>query len=135
MAFFAAPLLGIALLFSTGGAGFGMAATVLVGLGLGAEVDLIAFLICRYLGLRAFGEIYGYLFLTFMLGSGSGPFLMGLSYAKTGSYGFTMACFAAGLAVAIIAMARLGPYSFQTAAARVSAPPVLAPHGGESYVD
>ena len=135
MAFFVAPLLGIVLLFLTDSAGFGMAATVLVGVGLGAEVDLIAFLICRYLGLRAFGEIYGYLFLTFMLGSGSGPFLMGLSYAKTGSYGFTMACFAAGLLVATASIARLGPYRFQTEGARVPASPVLAPHGGESYVD
>ena len=38
---------------------------VLVGLGMGAEVDLIAYLQSRYFGLRAFGQIYGYLFAVF----------------------------------------------------------------------
>ena len=110
--FFLAPLVGIALLLLTEGVGFGMAATVLVGAGLGAEVDLIAFMIGRYLGLRAFGEIYGYLFLGFMVGSGLGPFLMGLAFARTGSYAMTMTGFMACLALAAALMARLGPYRF-----------------------
>jgi MFS family permease len=57
--FFLAPLMGIVVLLTTlrpEGAALG---TVLVGIGLGAEVDLIAFLLSRYLGMRSFGEIYG----------------------------------------------------------------------------
>jgi len=42
---------------------------ILLGLGLGTEIDLIAFLVSRYMGQRAFGEIYGYCFMIFGLGS------------------------------------------------------------------
>ena len=110
--FVLSPLVGILLLFGSDGAGLAMFATVLVGLGLGAEVDLIAFLITRYLGLKAFGEIYGYLFLMFMLGSALGPFLMGLSFAKTGSYTTTMIGFTLGLVLAAFLLLRLGAYRF-----------------------
>ena len=34
---------------------------------MGAEVDIIAYLTGRYFGLRAFGEIYGYAFATYVL--------------------------------------------------------------------
>jgi len=112
LVFVLSPLAGILLLFGSDTAGLAMAATILVGLGLGAEVDLIAFLITRYLGLKAFGEIYGYLFLTFMFGSGLGPFVMGLSFAKTGSYTTTMVGFTLGLALSAILLLRLGAYRF-----------------------
>ena len=110
--FFAAPLIGIAMLTLTTAPAFALAGTVLVGLGLGAEVDLIAYLICRYMGLRAFGEIYGYLFLVFMVGAGIGPFLMGLSFDQTGSYATAMIGMMIALAVACVLMLRLGPYAF-----------------------
>ena len=116
--FVLSPLCGILLLFVTHGAGTAMVATVLVGIGLGAEVDLIAFLISRYLGLRAFGQIYGYLFLTFMLGSALGPFLMGLSFARTGGYGTTMVALMLGLAAAATLLLRLGEYRFGSNEAR-----------------
>lgn len=112
LVFVVAPMLGVLLMFATNSAGLAMVATVLVGVGLGAEVDLIAFLICRYLGLRSFGEIYGYLFLAFLLGSGLGPFLMGKSFAATGSYSTTMIGFVVGLAIGAVLLLRLGPYRF-----------------------
>ena len=67
--FFFAPLVGIVVLLTTLRAEGGALATVLVGIGVGAEVDLIAFLLSRYLGMRSFGEIYGYFFAIFMLAS------------------------------------------------------------------
>jgi hypothetical protein len=84
-------------------------------LGLGAEVDLIAFLQSRYLGLRAFGEVYGYLFAVFMLGSAMGPFVMGMSYQHLHGYAPAMGLLAAGLLVAIYLMFRLGAYLFGAA--------------------
>jgi len=44
-------------------------------LGLGTEIDLIAFLASRYMGQQAFGEIYGYCLMIFGLGSSFGRFL------------------------------------------------------------
>ena len=112
MVFFSLPLLGIALLLGTADARFGVPAAILVGLGLGAEVDLIAFLQSRYLGLKAFGEIYGYLFAIFMLGSGLGPFLMGQSFKLLHSYDPALMVMAAGLVLACVLMARLGAYAY-----------------------
>jgi hypothetical protein len=52
--FWLAPVAGFALLAGFTGL-LPAAGVVLIGLGLGAEVDMIAFLITRYLGQRAFG--------------------------------------------------------------------------------
>ena len=110
--FFIAPLLGIGLLFLQGSPLSATAGTVLVGLGLGAEVDMIAFLISRYFGMHAFGQIYGYLFAIFMLASGLGPFTMGLFFTKAGSYAPALLVMGTGLVVALILLLRLGPYNF-----------------------
>jgi MFS family permease len=111
MTFFLGPLIGIVLLMTPQPA-MAAAGTVLVGLGLGAEVDLIAFLLSRYLGMRSFGEIYGYLFAIFMLGSGLGPFVMGVSFDRRGSYSLTLECFEFALVAASILILRLGPYAY-----------------------
>ncbi len=110
--FFLAPLLGILILLKASTSFTGALGTVLLGVGLGAEVDLIAFLLTRYLGNRSFGEIYGYLFALFMLGSGLGPMVMGVCFDIFGSYSLALSCFAVALLVAIVLMCRLGTYSF-----------------------
>ena len=110
--FFVAPLIGIVMLLTATSAPLAMVAAVLVGMGLGAEVDLIAFLLSRYLGMRSFGEIYGYLFAIFMLGSGSGPFLMGTVFQKAGSYSPGLITLGVGLAIASVLVTRLGPYTY-----------------------
>jgi MFS family permease len=112
VAFFLAPLIGIAMLWLASQTVLAATGTVLVGIGLGAEVDLIAFLLSRYLGMRSFGEIYGYLFAIFMLGAGMGPFLMGVSFDQTGSYKLILLCFGFALALACILILRLGPYLY-----------------------
>ena len=112
VAFFLAPLAGILLLFFGSGPSVAAVATVLVGVGLGAEVDLIAFLLSRYFGMHAFGEIYGYLFALFMLGAGAGPFAMGVSYDVTGSYQLMLASFAVALLLASGLMLGLGSYEY-----------------------
>ena len=86
------------------------------GLALGAEVDVIGFLVGRYFGLRRYGEIYGYIFAAFTIGSGLGPYLLGLSFDRTGSY--TAALLGAGvtLVVSSALIACLGPYRYPAAA-------------------
>jgi MFS family permease len=113
--FFVTPLIGIAVLASTLRPDAASLGVVLVGLGVGAEVDLIAFLASRYLGMRSFGEICGYFFSIFMLGAGLGPFAMGISYDRTGSYKLMLVCFASALALASLPMLRLGPYVYPVA--------------------
>ncbi|NKM57732.1 MFS transporter [Agrobacterium larrymoorei] len=110
--FIVIPLIGLGLLFMPITPAVAVAATICVGLGLGAEVDLIAFMIARYFGFRSFGEIYGYLFAVFTFGSGLGPFLMGVSFGKTGSYSTAIAGMVVGLLVAACLVLLLGPYRY-----------------------
>jgi hypothetical protein len=84
----------------------------LLGLALGAEIDLIAFLTTRYLRQRAFGEIYGYLFMAFLLGSSAGGFSADVSFDRLGSYTPALIGFAAALVGAAFLVSRLGPYVY-----------------------
>ena len=65
---FGAAAFGIALLRTAAGTRLVFLAVFLIGLGMGAEVDIIAYLTSRYFGLRAFGEIYGYAFASYTVG-------------------------------------------------------------------
>ncbi len=110
--FFLAPLVGIAVLLSTPRPEGAAVGTILLGMGVGSEVDLIAFLVSRYFGMRSFGEIYGYFFSIFMVGAGLGPFAMGVSYDRTRSYKLMLLCFMVALPLASLPMLRLGTYVY-----------------------
>jgi MFS family permease len=84
-----------------------------IGLGLGAEVDLIAYLTSRYFGLRAFGRVYSSAFAAFALAGALGPLIMGAGFDLTGSYRGPLASFAAATLVAATLMTRLGPYRYR----------------------
>lgn len=109
---FAIPLVGLIILFATTTSGYASVAVVLIGLGLGAEVDLIAFLLSRYLGLKSFGEIYGYLFASFMIGNAVGPYVMSLSFDMTGSYHAGLAILGVALLVGSATVLSLGEYRY-----------------------
>lgn len=109
--FFAGAALGIAL-FWLGTTPVAFAGAFLIGLGLGAEVDLIAFLISRYFGLRAFGRVYSSAFAAFALAGSLGPLIMGASFDRTGSYRGALVIFLGATLVAALLMTRLGPYRY-----------------------
>ena len=112
MLFSGGAALGIGLLLSEAARGPAYVGAFLVGLGMGAEVDIIAYLTGRYFGLRAFGEIYGCAFASYVLGGALGPWLMGLGFDRTGSYQIILASFLVATAVAATMMLRLGPYRY-----------------------
>jgi MFS family permease len=123
VAFFCGSALGIVLLWSGVGGGLVFVAAVLVGLGQGAEFDILPYAISRYFGLRALGEIYGYAFAAITLGGALGPFVMGMSFDATGSYGIALLSFAGASVTAAGLMAGLGPYRvWEPAAAPVVTP-------------
>jgi MFS family permease len=131
--FFALPCVGILLLLGGGGGAVPFVGAVLCGLGVGAEVDLMGFFVSRYFGLRAFGEIYSYMFALVAIASGVGPALMGLVYDRTHSYAPMLIAFEAALAISVILVARLGPYVFVAGAAEGPAiVPTLAQEAGGS---
>jgi len=61
-------------------------AAAMVGLGVGAELELLTYLVGRYFGLRYFGQIYGLLFALFLVGGAFGPYCYGMVFESTGSY-------------------------------------------------
>ena len=89
---------------------------VCLGFGLGAEVDVIGFLVGRYFGLRRYGEIYGYIFAAFTVGSGLGPYLLGLSFDRFGSYRPAAAVACGVLLASSGLIALLGPYRYPASA-------------------
>jgi predicted MFS family arabinose efflux permease len=131
---FLLPIVAISLL-TAGVAGPGpVLAALSLGFGLGAEVDVIGFLVSRYFGLRAYGEVYGYLFAIFTLGTGFGPVLMALCFDMTRSYDVALIGLAGALVGASILVSRLGAYRFPAqrggARAAVSSHQVVrTPHG------
>ncbi len=112
--FFVASGIGIALLAADYSPFFG---AILCGLGIGAEVDIMAYFVSRYFGLRSFGAIYGSMFALFSLGVGLGPFFMGLSHDKFGSY-VPMMIVNEGIIVVLCGLLlSLGSYRFAARAA------------------
>lgn len=109
---FAVASSGIALvLLGSGPAVF--AGAFLVGLGLGAEVDLMPYLTSRYFGLVDFGKVYGSVFAAFAIAGALGPLIMGAGFDRRRSYSEPLAGFLVATVLGAILMGRLGPYRFR----------------------
>lgn len=59
---------------------------ITLGLSAAAEIDLVAFLVSRFFGLKAYGKIYGSQLSVFYLGAAVGPLAVGMSFDMFGSY-------------------------------------------------
>jgi MFS family permease len=101
---------GIFLLFAGATGGSAYLAAMLIGFGYGAESATIPYLVGRYFGLRSFGEIYSYMFITVPLGGALGPYLMGAVFDRMGSYQSVLLFCGVATAVAALALLRLGSY-------------------------
>jgi MFS family permease len=109
---FTGAALGTALLGATHAIWPAWVAAVLVGLGIGAEVDIIGYLTSRYFGLRSYGEIFGWIWTVFGISGGLGAYLMGVGFDKTGSYEVPLTGFSCAALAAALLMTRLGPYRY-----------------------
>jgi MFS family permease len=109
---FGAAAVGIGLLCISHATGVALVGAFLVGLGLGAELDIIAYLVSRYFGLRSFGEIYGSAISAFLVAGALGPLVMGAGFDLTGSYRTPLAALFTSTLIATALMTRLGPYRY-----------------------
>jgi MFS family permease len=110
--FFILPVLGIALFGSGWGNPAPLIGAALCGAGIGAEIDLMAFFISRYFGLKAYGRIYGLMFMLFNIGTGLGPALSGRAFDMFHSYTQIFIVYEAALAITCLLLARLGKYVY-----------------------
>jgi len=110
--FFATPMLGLALLMSHAEGAAPFLGAICLGIGIGAEIDLMAFFASRYFGLRNYAKIYGTMFGLFGLGVGIGPTLSGLSFDHYHSYTPIFVVYEIMLLVTCVIFLRLGPYPY-----------------------
>jgi len=61
-------------------------AAFVIGFSVGAKVDLIGYLVARYFGMHAYGQIYGRQYSTFLIATGLSPVILGAVRDATGTY-------------------------------------------------
>ncbi len=110
LAFLCGPIVGILLLAVGGDARLAVFAAVLVGLAIGAEVDVLAYLTGRYFGQRHFSRIYGSCYGIYSLSGGIGPVLTSLVVERGGGYGVALTVLAAVLLGCCLLLALFPPF-------------------------
>jgi len=110
--FFLIPMAGIALLVSGAGGIVPLAGAVLCGLGIGADVDLMAFFVSRYFGMKEYAKLYGVMLSLFTLANGVGPALSGLSFDHWHSYTPVFLFYEVLLVIACAQFVRLPAYPY-----------------------
>jgi MFS family permease len=111
-----APILVTQVSFALGALGWAMlsvgwgmpVAALLVGLALGAESDILAFLVARYFGLDRFGFLYASAYAVVGVASTVGPVAAGYARDRSGSY---ESAGIAAVAMLLIAIGILGVIS------------------------
>jgi predicted MFS family arabinose efflux permease len=110
--FYGGTALGMGILATGTGGNIAFVAAFLVGLGMGAEVETMGYMVSRYFGLRAFGTAYGHVFGAFMIAGAAGVTLMGAGYDHWHSYALPLAGFCGAMILVLVLLTRLGPYEF-----------------------
>jgi len=87
---------------STGDVALVLPAVFALGFTLGAELDLMGYLIARYFGVENFGKLYGLLYGCVILSSGTSPLIIATIADRTGGYSNALHVSAAGLTVAAV---------------------------------
>lgn len=104
------------LVFLLQGVGAASITAIAMGIALGAELDLMGFLVARYFGLAQFGKIYGWLYFAFIFASGLGPLWVGAVRDGTGSYSLALVGSCVGLLVSCVGFLLMPRYPDQAPA-------------------
>ena len=82
-------------------------AAFVIGFSVGAEVDLIGYLVARYFGMHAYGQIYGRQYSTFLIATGLSPVILGAVRDATGTYTASLFTAAAFMVISVALFAKL----------------------------
>jgi predicted MFS family arabinose efflux permease len=88
------------------------AIAVLIGLSVGAGMDVAAYLVTRYFGMLNYGTLFGIIIGFITLAAGTGPLAAGLIYDRFGSYDVGLWAAMPMCLVASLLVATLGRYRF-----------------------
>lgn len=108
--FFLAGAIGCYLIRTSESYALLMGSCFLIGLTIGAEGDMIAYLVRSYFDLASFGTIFGIAFSGYAVGAVVGPIAVGMVFDRTSSYAGTLALMPWLLAVAGLLALSLGRY-------------------------
>lgn len=89
---------------------FAAAAIMLIGLGLGAEIDIVAFMVARYFGVRTFSTLYGLAVFFIAVAGALGASMLGAAYDRFGNYDAALMVIAACFLTAGCIYLLLGRY-------------------------
>jgi MFS family permease len=110
---FLLPIIACGLLYFAGTNSLSQsAAASIFGLTVGAEVDVIAFLIAQHFGRKHYGVFSGGMVAALALGAAFGPLAAGATYDRTGSYKQFLLMTVVCMAVSSLAMAMLSKPRF-----------------------
>ncbi|MGH9587795.1 MAG: MFS transporter [Acidobacteriaceae bacterium] len=87
-------------------------ASLVAGLGMGCEYDLIPYMLKRYFGMKSFSTLYGLSYSVYAVAGGTAPLLLGYVYDATGSYTRILSLFSAITAVMALTMLTLPAYRY-----------------------
>lgn len=105
------PIVSCALLLSMPGApGAAKMAAVFLGLALGAELDAVAYLATRHLGMLSFGLLFGVISGLLSFATGLGPLIVSYSFDVTGSYSLALWAYIPVCVLSAILFLSLGRY-------------------------
>lgn len=82
----------------------------LLGLGLGIEIDIVAYVSTRYFGLKHYGTIFGAIGGIMTFASGAGPMLGGAMYDLSGSYTILLTSTFGAFFISSVLVGSLGRY-------------------------
>ena len=101
---FALPALAALMLLSLDGSYLMSALTgIVVGLCMGAEIDVLSYLTSRYFGIRAYGRIFAIMTSCYSIGIGTGSALAGAAFDRYQTYdGFLMVLFVGSLLALVL---------------------------------
>ena len=110
--FILVPMIGVGILISGASGWWVTLAVITVGLAIGAEFDLGAFIVSRYFGMRSFGALYGLVMMVVSFATTAGMVLMGWCFQLEHSYVPMLWFFEAFMVVSIVLMSLMGPYRY-----------------------
>ncbi|WP_025597350.1 MFS transporter [Burkholderia sp. WSM2230] len=87
-------------------------AAALIGVGLGAEADVAAYVLSRYVPKASYGRAFGLVMFLYAQGGGLGVLVLGRAYAMLGSYTLALYLIVGLVSLSAISIVILGPYKY-----------------------
>lgn len=100
------------------GVGSALFAAVAVGFSLGAEADLMGYVVSRYVPRARYGRVFGWIYAAFIVGIGVSPMLLSLSVEQFGNYTPGLLGCGGLLVAAAVMFARFPSYPVRAALSR-----------------